>query len=311
MPYDPTKRGYAYGDGELPVRQRQSGATRTAQVLPRKEYNPAELARQARHQAREEARQRNRPAAHTTAGIPEEDYEEYDPADIDGNGDVWPPRMPTSTRRYATNLPQGNAHYQFHPDQVQHIPRRKSATAQAATQGQRVVYTNDIAEQEIETERPRPKPRKGHTRVRFHTLVWLGLGIILMFFLWVGISYVSAWGKTTIDDWQYSRPRTYQTDRAVGHSDSATNPTHFIAVNLNRHIIVIELPGGDSSKARIYNITTLVGNGQDLTPVTLSFKDVNGDGMLDMEVHIQSQTIVFINENSQFRPLKPTEHIHL
>jgi len=311
MPYDPTKRGYAYVDGELPVRQRQSGATRTAQVLPRKEYNPAELARQARHQAREEARQRNRPAAHTTAGIPEEDYEEYDPADIDGNGDVWPPRMPTSTRRYATNLPQGNAQYQFHPDQVQHIPRRKSATAQAATQGQRVVYTNDIAEQEIETERPRPKPRKGHTRVRFHPLVWLGLGMIVMFFLWVGISYVSAWGKTTIDDWQYSRPRTYQTDRAVGHSDSATNPTHFIAVNLNRHIIVIELPGGDSSKARIYNITTLFGNGQELTPVTLSFKDVNNDGLLDMEVHIQEQTIVFINENGQFRPLKPTEHVHL
>jgi len=135
--------------------------------------------------------------------------------------------------------------------------------------------------------------------------------MIVMFFLWVGISYASAWGKTTIDDWQYSRPRTYQTDRAVGHSDSATNPTHFIAVNLNRHIIVIELPGGDSSKARIYNITTLFGDGQDLTPVTLSFKDVNGDGLLDMEIHIQDQTVVYINQNGQFRPLKAGEHVSL
>ena len=135
--------------------------------------------------------------------------------------------------------------------------------------------------------------------------------MIVMFFLWVGISYVSAWGKTTIDDWQYSRPRTYQTDRAVGHSDSATNPTHFIAVNLNRHIIVIELPGGDSSKARIYNITTLFGDSQDLTPVTLTFKDVNGDGLLDMEIHIQDQTVVYINQNGQFRPLKAGEHVSL
>src|SRR5260370_34047825 len=104
MPYDPTKRGYAYIDGELPNRQRQPGTTRTAQVLPRKNYDNAELARQARHQAREEARQRSRPAAHTNAGIPN-DYEEDDLADIDGNDDVWPLSMPTITRSYATNLP--------------------------------------------------------------------------------------------------------------------------------------------------------------------------------------------------------------
>ncbi len=275
MPYDPTQRGYSYVDGELPIKQRQPGTTRTAQVLPRKNYDSAELARQARHQAREEARQRNRPAAHTNAGIPTNDVQ-----------------------------------YQFHPDQVQHIPRRKSATAQAATQGQRVVYTNDIDEDE-ETERPRPRPRKGHTRVHFHPLVWLGAGMIVMFFLWVGISFVSTWGKTTLDDWHYTRPRTFQIDTVVGHGDSATNPTHFIAVNLNRHIIVIELPGGDSSKARIYNITTLFGDGQDLTPVTLTFKDVNNDGLLDMEIHIQDQTVVYINQNGQFRPLKPGEHVSL
>src|SRR5712692_1329272 len=106
MPYEPTRRGYAYIDGELPNRSKRPGTTRTAQVLPRKNYDSAELARQARHQAREEARQRNRPAAHTNTDIPDNtDYEEYDPADLDGNGDVWPLPMPTSTRRYATNLP--------------------------------------------------------------------------------------------------------------------------------------------------------------------------------------------------------------
>ena len=135
--------------------------------------------------------------------------------------------------------------------------------------------------------------------------------MIVMFFLWVGISYVSTWGKTTLDDWHYTRPRTFQIDEVVGHSDSAANPTHFIAVNLNRHILVIEIPGGDASKARIYPITTLFGDGQELTPVTLTFKDVNGDGKPDMLIHIQDQTIAFINDNGQFRPQKPSEKIHL
>ena len=58
-------------------------------------------------------------------------------------------------------------------------------------------------------------------------------------------------------------------------------------------------------------MTTLYGDGQDLTPVTLSFKDVNGDGLLDLEIHIQDQTIVLINENGGFRPQKPGEHLTL
>ena len=45
--------------------------------------------------------------------------------------------------------------------------------------------------------------------------------------------------------------------------------------------------------------------------MTLSFKDVNGDGKLDMLVHIQDQTFVFLNDGTQFRPLKPGEHITL
>jgi hypothetical protein len=80
-------------------------------------------------------------------------------------------------------------------------------------------------------------------------------------------------------------------------------------MNLNRHIIVIEFPGGDPTKAKVSIGPTLLGDGQDLTPVTLSFKDVNGDGKPDMLVHIQDQTFVYINDGTQFRPLKPGERI--
>ena len=84
-------------------------------------------------------------------------------------------------------------------------------------------------------------------------------------------------------------PRTYQ---VVGHGDSAAHPTHFIAVNLHAKIIIIEIPGGDSSHARIYSGPTLFSDNGHTIPVTLEFSDVNGDGKIDMVVHIGTQRIV-------------------
>ena len=303
MQFDPTRRGYAYIDGELPNRSKRPGTTRTAQVLPRKNYDTAELARQARHQAREEARKRSRTTNRATP-----DEEEYDDEDIDGNGDVWPPQVVTrSTIRY--NLPPEGV-YQTGNKRVHvqyaDIPPRASAKPQLPPPQQQTRYADEI--DELETERLPKRRKKG---VHLHWLAILGIGMVFMLALVVVGNAVISWWTIHQDDATYGRPRAFQIDAVVGHNDSAENPSHFEAINLNRHIIVIELPGGDSSKARIYNITTLFGNGQELTPVTISFKDVNNDGLLDMEIHIQGQTIVFINENEQFRPLKPTEHVHL
>jgi len=97
----------------------------------------------------------------------------------------------------------------------------------------------------------------------------------------------------------------------VGHADSASHPSHFIAINVNRHIEVIEFPGGDAAKAKIYLVSTLIGDGQDLAVVTLSFKDVNGDGKLEMIVNVEDSHFVFINDQGQFRPARPGEPISL
>jgi hypothetical protein len=87
----------------------------------------------------------------------------------------------------------------------------------------------------------------------------------------------------------------------VGHDDSVTNPSHFLALNLNRHVEVIEFPGGDATHAKVYLGPILVGPGQDLAPVTLTFKDVNHDGKLDMIVNVQDSHFIFLNANGQFR----------
>ncbi len=85
-----------------------------------------------------------------------------------------------------------------------------------------------------------------------HPLLYLGFGMIIMLVLWTLLTLAVTWWNMTWDDIHYGRPRTFQTNAVVGYNDSPSNPSHFIALNLNGRIEVIEFPGGDASKARIY-----------------------------------------------------------
>ncbi len=78
--------------------------------------------------------------------------------------------------------------------------------------------------------------------------------------------------------------------------------SHIIAFNLNRRVVVIEFPAGDGSKAMQYLGPLLFGNGQELTPVTLSFEDRNGDGKPDLNIHVGDTIIVFLNDGTKFVP---------
>lgn len=178
------------------------------------------------------------------------------------------------------------------------IQRRRSALAPTTGKG---MASKAIA----------PPISKGVRYARRFPLVAIILGMAMMALLAFTISSVGSWWQMHQQDVTYGRPRTFQIDAVVGHNDSAANPSHFIFLNLNRRVIIIELPGGDSSKARIYNGPTLFGDGQDLTPVTAEFKDVNGDGRPDMIVHIQDQTLVYLNDGTQFQPLRPGQQVNL
>jgi hypothetical protein len=142
-----------------------------------------------------------------------------------------------------------------------------------------------------------PPPRK-----HFHWSVFLGLGMILALVLWISASEALAWWQNHQLDSLYGNPRTYQTNQVVGHSDSTDHPTHFVAINLNARITIIEIPGGDSSHARIYSGPTLFSDNGNSIPVTLEFYDVNGDGKVDMVVHVGDQKIVYLNDGTQFKP---------
>jgi hypothetical protein len=219
-----------------------------------------------------------------------------DDVDADAYDEPWPTRLPSSARRYdAQTWQQGNTRVVAHPRAVQPIPRRTSA------------YQQPLAiEEEVPVAQPQRRRRRGQ---RAHPLLYLGTGMLAMLALWVLLQWAVSWWQLHRDDVTYGRPRTYQLDAVFGHNDSAANPTHIIIVNLNRHLIVMELPGGDASHARIYSGPTLFGDGQELQPVTGRALDGNGDGKLDLVLYVQDQRIVFINDGTQFRPLKPGEHV--
>jgi len=147
-------------------------------------------------------------------------------------------------------------------------------------------------------------PRK--TRQQAHPLLYLGVGMLVMLLLWTVLSSALGWFTTILDDIHYGRPRTYQVDAWVGHEQTG-NPSHFIAINLNRHIEIIEMPGGDAAHARIYVGPQLFGANDDLAPVTLDFVDVNGDQKPDMIVNFQGSRVVFINDKGAFRTALPSE----
>ncbi len=197
-------------------------------------------------------------------------------------------RLPTSARRY------------------QGVP--------IATRGGRVNVVEHYHEQPLRAHRPQlPPPRQRFSedidqsqpiqRRRIHPLIWIGVFCIFLVAGWTGLNFVTSWYQGVQNDWTYGKERHFEINAVVGHGDSATNPSHFTAENNNGQIIVIELPGNNVSKAKIYQIETVPGNAGN-PPVRISFQDMTGHGRLDMLVQIGDGAatlyVTLFNNGSQF-----------
>jgi hypothetical protein len=184
---------------------------------------------------------------------------------------------------------------------------QRRTTAAIERQADDAIDTEDLP-----VTRP-PSGRATHRRLaagRVHWFLPASVGAVVMLGIYLGGSALFGWFQTTLDDLHYGRPRTYQTDARVGHGDSVT-PSHFIALNIHRHVEIMELPGNDPAHARVYVGPVLTGDGQDMAPVTLTFRDVNGDGKVDMLVTIQNEQLVYLNTGSSFRESTPSDHMTL
>jgi hypothetical protein len=241
--------------------------------------------------------------------------------DIAGEDDMYESRSHSSARRYKQPI-----HHETLDDPtalkgVVIQPRRSSiaqpavtsVTPKAASASFRLPFGSPFGSGEGEPCPPATiadkKRRKAGSR-RLPALAVV-LGMLVMGLLVIGATSFSSWWQIHQDDTRYGRPRTYQLDAIVGHGDGPGHPTHLIFLNLNRHVEIIELPGGDASHAHIYQGPVLYGPGQDLTPVTGEIRDVNGDGRPDVIVHIQDQQLILINAGSQFRPQQMGDHVNI
>ncbi|WP_026370389.1 hypothetical protein [Kallotenue papyrolyticum] len=118
---------------------------------------------------------------------------------------------------------------------------------------------------------------------------------------------VLTWAQIKLDDLRYGRPRTMQLAGFVGHNEAAGVPTQFVAMNLNRRVVVFEIPGGDPSQTRTLSGPYLFGANEHLTPVRLALADVNADQQPDLIVTVKNEQIIYINENGAFRLITPAE----
>jgi len=125
--------------------------------------------------------------------------------------------------------------------------------------------------------------------------------------LYLVISAAMVWGQTRLDDLRYGRPRTTHLSGTVGHHDSHGTPTHFVALNLQRQIVVLELPGGQADQVRSFPGPYLFGAGEELTPVGLELRDMDRDTFPDLLINVRNETIIYLNKDGTFRLPTPEE----
>jgi hypothetical protein len=142
-------------------------------------------------------------------------------------------------------------------------------------------------------------------RHRPHWMLRLGLALSLLFLSWLLLTEAATWTQHTLDTLHYGYPRTFQTDAVVGHGDSPAHHSHFIALNLDGHLEVIELAGGNPAHAHIYVGPTLTGTEAAQVPVTIQFQDVNGDGRPDLLLLFNGIQVVYLNTGTSFQPIHP------
>ena len=147
--------------------------------------------------------------------------------------------------------------------------------------------------------------------IPLHTAAY-GVTILLaLLAIYAVMGHVVGWGNGRLNDMRYGETRTFQMDAVVGHDDGGGTPTHFIAMNLNRQVVVIEIPGGDPSKTRTLTGPYLFGADEDKTPVLLRLDDLNRDGAKDLIVNVKNEEIVYLNKDAQFQPITPEERLQL
>ncbi len=143
------------------------------------------------------------------------------------------------------------------------------------------------------------------------SVVYLITGILALLAVYVLVSSVISAGRTLMDDIKYGRPRTFHLTANVGRAEEANAPTHLVAMNLERQVVILEIPGGDANRVRTLPGPYLFGAREDLTPVTMRLADVNGDSAPDLVVRVKNEEMVYLNRDGSFNLITAEERQQL
>lgn len=198
------------------------------------------------------------------------------------------------------------------PAKDEQTPQLRQSSTTSLSPQRKKILTRQLQSHPTRQISQHPQSSKIHQLQHMHWLFLVGLIMMIGLILWITGTAALAWGIQRYYDLRYGIPRTYQVDQVVGQGgDSPAHPSHFIALNENHQAIVIELQAGDPTQS--FSYIAPIYNDNSEAPVTLEFRDINGDGKLDMLVHIhfltQEQIAVFINNGSQFLRSNGKYHI--
>jgi hypothetical protein len=137
--------------------------------------------------------------------------------------------------------------------------------------------------------------------------MFVAIGLLSALLLWIGLTWLMAWGSSVLDLLRYGYPRTYQVDAVVGQGDSPEHPSHFLALNLHGQIVIIDFLAGDPARAREFTIPGILGPNADQMVVTLRFLDITHTGEPDMIITAGGVETFLVNTAGTFRPPTPDE----
>ncbi|MEI6776469.1 MAG: hypothetical protein WCK70_06180 [Chloroflexales bacterium] len=133
-------------------------------------------------------------------------------------------------------------------------------------------------------------------------------GVLAMLAVYVLVGTAVSWLQIHTDDVRYGRPRTTHIEGLVKHgAETVAQPTRMIGMNINRQVVVLELPAGDPAHVRSLAGPYLFGANEDLTPVLLSLRDMDHDGLDDLIIDVRNEQIVYLNRDGSFRIPTPDE----
>lgn len=136
---------------------------------------------------------------------------------------------------------------------------RAAENAPASSIPRRRTTTGDITPRRSSSGRTRTDqlPRERRQRRRIHWLVPVFTGMLLLMVLYTVCFWVYTIGLGVSNRVSYGPTRTSEVTADLGQGDSPVNPSYILASNVAGQIIVTILPGGDSTKAQVYEVPAL------------------------------------------------------